>query len=141
MSSKEQIHQLVIQQERAIQAKDIDASMAQYATDVLSFDVVNSLQKVGRDACRERLEAWLAQFPGAFAYTIEQLAVTAGEELAYCHSINYVKGTRVSGDEIDMRWRATVCYQQTNGQWLITHEHSSVPFDVETGKALMSLKP
>ncbi len=27
------------------------------------------------------------------------------------------------------------------GRWLITHEHSSVPFDVGSGKALLDLQP
>lgn len=55
MSSTKQIEQLIRQQEQAIQQKDIDRVMAQYSRDVVSFDVVDTLQKVGKNACRERL--------------------------------------------------------------------------------------
>ena len=37
--------------------------------------------------------------------------------------------------------RVTVCFRRTGGRWLIAHEHFSVPFDMESGKALMNLEP
>jgi ketosteroid isomerase-like protein len=40
-----------------------------------------------------------------------------------------------------MFWRATVCFEKLNGQWLVTHEHSSVPFNMETMQASLDLKP
>ena len=140
MTAQEEVEQLVRRQEQAIRAKDIDQAMAQYSNDIVSFDVVNTLQKVGIDACRDRLKSWLSQFPGEFTFDVEDLSTLAGEELAICHSINHVKGMRAGGVEIDMRWRSTVCYRKSGTEWLITHEHSSVPFDPETGKALIDAK-
>jgi ketosteroid isomerase-like protein len=37
--------------------------------------------------------------------------------------------------------RSTVCYRKIDGRWLVTHQHSSVPFDGETGKASLQLEP
>jgi len=37
--------------------------------------------------------------------------------------------------------RATVCYRKIDGKWMIVHEHFSVPFDMETLKASLDLKP
>jgi len=34
-----------------------------------------------------------------------------------------------------------VCYRKLDGTWLVTHEQSSVPFDVESGKASLDLTP
>jgi len=140
MSNKEEIEQLVRQQERAVQLKDIDGAMAHYREDVVSFDVVNTLEKVGIQACRERLVSWLSQFPSEFSYNVEQRSVIASDDLGFCYSFNHVKGVVAGGDEIDMRWRSTTCFQKVQEQWMITHEHSSVPFDPETGKALINLK-
>ena len=39
----------------------------------------------------------------------------------------------------DMWWRATVCCRKINGEWMITHERSPVPFDVESDKASLDL--
>ncbi|GAB3885892.1 nuclear transport factor 2 family protein [Spirosoma agri] len=139
MSNQDQIEQIIRGQEQAVQQKNIDGAMASYSTDIVSFDVVNTLQKVGRQACRERLESWLSQFPSSFSYAIEKLSVVASDELGFGYSFNHVKGALANGDEIDMRWRSTVCFSKRNGNWLITHEHSSVPFDAESGQALIKL--
>ena len=37
--------------------------------------------------------------------------------------------------------RATTCYRKIDGTWMITHEHQSVPFDTESGKASLDLEP
>ncbi|MEZ0612014.1 nuclear transport factor 2 family protein [Fibrella sp. WM1] len=140
MSNQEQIEQLIRGQEQAVQQKNIDGAMAHYSIDVVSFDVVNTLQKVGIESCRKRLESWLDQFPTSFSYAIETLSVVANDELGFGYSFNHVNGLLANGDEIDMRWRSTVCLRKERAQWLITHEHSSVPFDGQSGQALIKLE-
>ncbi|MCF0055282.1 hypothetical protein [Dyadobacter sp. CY356] len=112
MSSQEEIEKLVRQQERAVQLKDIDGAMAQYREDVVSFDVVNTLDKVGVLACRERLASWLSQFPAEFSYSVEQPTIVASEYIAFCYSFNHVKGVLAGGDEIDMRWRSLFVFKK-----------------------------
>jgi ketosteroid isomerase-like protein len=36
---------------------------------------------------------------------------------------------------------STVCLRKIGGKWTVTHEHNSVPFDPETGKPSLDLKP
>jgi ketosteroid isomerase-like protein len=47
----------------------------------------------------------------------------------------------MNGQKSDFWLRWTACYRKANGKWLITHEHVSVPVDMESGKALLDLKP
>jgi len=44
-------------------------------------------------------------------------------------------------EKTDVWVRATVCFRKIDGQWKVTHEHISVPFDMETFKASVHLKP
>jgi hypothetical protein len=37
--------------------------------------------------------------------------------------------------------RATVACKRSDGRWLITHEHISLPFDFEKGGVAMDLVP
>jgi hypothetical protein len=37
--------------------------------------------------------------------------------------------------------RVTVCFRNTEGTWMIVHEHFSAPFDPQSGKALLDLEP
>ena len=137
-----EIRALVEDRARAIRAKDVAAVLAVYAPDVLSFDLIDPLRHTGREAIRTRLEAWLSQFrEGPIGFEVRDLAVTAGGDVAFCHSLNRVDATTTDGQRIDMFWRATSCFRRVDGRWMVTHEHSSVPFDMESGKASLALKP
>jgi ketosteroid isomerase-like protein len=136
-----QIKKLINERGKAVRTKDIDGDMSNIAPDILSFDVVNPLQYVGADALRERAEEWFSSFKGPIGYEIRDLSITTGDEVAFCHSLNRISGTKTDGGEIDMWVRATICLRKLNGQWRVTHEHQSVPFNVENGKASLDLKP
>jgi ketosteroid isomerase-like protein len=72
---------------------------------------------------------------------MRNLSITAGDDVAFCSSLNGVTGTNKDGAKIDMWWRATNGLRKIGGKWLVTHGHSSEPFDVASGKALLDLKP
>jgi len=35
----------------------------------------------------------------------------------------------------------TLCFKKIDGNWLIAHEHVSVPADLASGRAALDLKP
>ena len=138
-TAEAEIRALIEDQAKAIRAKDVDGSVASYAADVLLFDVVNPLQSTGSDAARARLAEWFASFRGPIGYELRDLSIAAGDEVAFCHSLN--RATTTGGQKLDMWWRATVCYRRIDGAWMVTHEHASVPFDVASGRASLDLEP
>ena len=105
------------------------------------FDVVNPLQRVGSEAAKQRLAEWFSTFQGPIGYELRDLSITAGEDVAFSHSLNRVSATTTDGEKLDMWWRATVCYRKLDGRWMVTHEHASVPFDVKSGQASLDLEP
>ena len=136
-----QIRKLMDDQVSAVREKDVNRSLSNYSPNILSFDVVNPLQKTGLEARKKRAEEWFSTFQGPIGYELRDLSITASDDVAFCHSLNRVNGTLKDGGVLDMWWRATVCYRKIGGEWTVTHEHNSVPFDVETGKASLDLKP
>jgi uncharacterized protein (TIGR02246 family) len=136
-----QIRALIDDRVKAVRAKDVDVLVSNYAPGVLSFDVVNPLQSTGSDAIRKRLEQWFSSFDGPIGFEIRGLSIAAGDDVAFCHGLSGVTGTRTDGGKINMWYRTTICYRRIDGKWMITHEHDSVPFDVESGKASLDLKP
>jgi uncharacterized protein (TIGR02246 family) len=125
----------------AIRAKDIDALMVHYAPDVLTFDLSPPLQYQGAEAIRKRLSQWFSSFQGPIGLEMRNLSVTAGDDVAFCSSLNGSTGTNKDGAKVEMWWRATNGFRKVDGKWLVTHGHSSEPFDVASGKALVDLKP
>ena len=135
------IRQLFDQWVGAVRAKDVDGSLAGWAPDVVTFDLIEPLQYRGVDAVRRRLEDWFSSFAGPIGYELGDLSVTAGNGVAFAHSLNHVSGTTTDGTTLDMWWRATVCLRKLDGDWLVTHSHTSVPFDMESGQASVGLRP
>lgn len=136
-----QIHTLIDERVKAVRDKDINALLSNHAPDILSFDVINPLQHIGVETVRERAEKWVSSYPGLIGYEIRDLSITTGETVAFCHYLYRVSGTLTDGGKVEMWVRATVCLRKIDGKWMIVHEHQSVPFDPETGKASLNLKP
>jgi ketosteroid isomerase-like protein len=117
-----------------VNAKDLDAIMKVYVPDetLLVFDVAPPRQYVGAKAYRKDWEDFLTLFQGALKFEITDLPITAADALGYSHSIRHVSGTDAQGQPIDLTVRLTDVYRKINGNWLIVHEHASVPVDLDT---------
>jgi len=128
---------------KAFAAKDVNGIMACYTPDasLVVFDLVPPRQYVGAPAYRKDFEELLALFPGPLDVSISDLEVTAaGGDVAFGHSIQHVAGTTKDGKKVDLTVRVTDGYKRVSGQWLIAHEHVSVPVDIFTGKADLTSK-
>jgi uncharacterized protein (TIGR02246 family) len=136
-----QIRQLIEQWGQALYAKDLDTLMSYYAPDILTFDILPPLQYQGVDAYRKNFEAWFAAVQGPIEYETHDLRIVTGEEVAFCHSLNRVRSTRTTGETAETWVRVTVGFRKIGGTWRITHEHVSVPCDMETSHALLDLQP
>ena len=95
----------------------------------------------GQIETRRRAEEWLSSFRGPIGLEIRGLSVTVGDDVAFAHGLNRVSGTMADGQAIGMWLRSTVCFRKIDGQWTVTHQHSSVPLDGESGRASLELKP
>jgi len=125
----------------AIRDKNIEGVMSLYAQEVVSFDIVPPLRYVGADAFRKVWEEVFSSFQGPIGYEIHDLSITVGDDVAFTHSLNRISGTMNTGQKTDLWLRSTACFRKINGKWLIVHHQNSVPVDLETGRAVLSLKP
>ena len=139
-NSEAAIRQIVEARADAVRRGDADAMTADVADDATIFDVIVPLRRRGKSASRSRASEWVALFDGAIGWESRDIEVFADSDVAWCHSLSHVTGTQ-SGNKIDMWFRTTLGLQRRGGSWQIVHEHSSSPFDPETGQAALDLKP
>lgn len=120
-----------------IQAKDLAGVMELYADDVVVFDLMTPYQFVGSRALMERVSDWFKGYEGAISYDFDQLRIHSDESLAVAHALINCSGV-IKGDvrHTNMWMRKTFTFMKQNGDWLISHEHSSEPFDMATGRAV-----
>jgi ketosteroid isomerase-like protein len=138
-----QIHKLLDNWAKAFHDKNLGAIMSMYApgNELVAYDVVPPLRYVGYDAYKKDYRAFLAQYKGPIDVEYRDLAVVAGDTVAFSHGLERMSGTLANGQKSEMWLRFTSCFQKINGRWLDTHDHVSVPADLDKGTALTNLVP
>lgn len=126
---------------KAFEARDLDGIMAVYAPDVVAYDVTPPLQFYGKDAYRKDYSDFLAQFKGPVRVSDPNIHVEQSGSVAFAFGLERLRGTLTNGTPVDVWLRFTDGWKRSNGQWLIAHEHVSVPVDMGTGKARLDLTP
>ena len=129
---------------KALNAKDIDGVMSLFAPNLVSFDIApqfGALRYFGAENKRRAWQEAFATFSGPFAYELHDLNVTTEGELAFVHSLNHLNATLASAQITEMWLRWTACLRRIDGEWVVVHDHVSVPADLEHGRAVLNLTP
>jgi len=143
VSDEAEIRQLLDRWTKAFRAKDIKGIMSIYepGQELVAYDVVPPLQYTGFDAYEKDYQEFLNQFQGPLDVEMRGLTITAGDTVAFSRGLERITGTLKNGEKFDAWLRFTECYRKSNGHWLAIHDHISVPVDLDSGKALLDLKP
>ena len=137
-----QIRQAIDEFTQALRFKNIEKIMLLYAPDVVSFDIQPPLLSVGAEAYRKKWQEAFAGVDGPFGFEVREPRIIVSGEMAYVYSLNHVNLTlKEGGKKVDMWLRWSSCFRKVDGRWIVTHEHISVPTDMETGQAMVNLKP
>ncbi len=126
---------------QTFESKSVDNIMKYYASDILSYDLMAPIQFEGESMWRDNWVSFFNTFKGGIQLTFEDLTVFQSGDLATIRGLTRLQGETATGQNIDMWTRETNVMRKINGEWLIVHDHVSVPMDFVTGKALIDLKP
>ena len=136
-----QIRQQINKIAEGIRAQDLEGLERLYTADVVSFDVEPPLQHVGVAAKMKNWSNVFTFFQDA-TYEVRDLDLTVGDDVAFGHCFGRLSGTLRNGTATSGMWvRATFCFQQVDGNWLIAHDQASVPFDAASGQGVADLEP
>jgi ketosteroid isomerase-like protein len=142
-TTREQIRALLNERAAAITAKDARRAVAHYASEAVSFGLAPPLRYAG-DEVRDPAgpEGWFQTWDGPIGYEIGEPVIEAGDDIAFCHGLTHMTGTKTDGARVDLWFRSTVGLRRTAAGWRITHEHESTPFYMDgSGRAATDLKP
>ena len=134
-SPQAEVKALLDSRVEACQRKDIDRLMSLYSPDVVYFDVVPPLHFTGTDAVRRNFLRWFNEYEGPIGLETHALHLAISGDVAFAHMLHLDKGNVHIPEQQKFWLRSTVCCQRTNGQWLITHEHISLPIDYKGATA------
>ncbi len=125
----------------AVRAMDYEGVKSIYAPDLVSFDIVPPLQHVRAEGKWKNWADVFAAYQAPLDYEIRDLTIIVGEDVAFGRSLNRISGKLKNGNRNDYWLRWTTGFRKIDGNWLMVHDHVSVPTDFESGKSVLNLVP
>jgi ketosteroid isomerase-like protein len=113
----------------AVRRHDLSGILAHHEQDILMFDVPPPLQSRGMDEYKKTWDLFFKYHKPSQAFGIEELAITAGKDVAFAAAIMRCGSDTLSGppEEGGFLFRLTIGLRNVDGAWRIAHEHHSVP--------------
>lgn len=108
---------------KAVQSRDIDGVTDAHPADIVMFDVPGQFN--GADEYRQTWADFFKWFGENGVFEPSDLSIAAGDDVAFSHCMIRCEGSQGDGNYLPVR--LTLCYRKIDGQWMITHEHHSVP--------------
>jgi ketosteroid isomerase-like protein len=140
--STEQIKRRMQDWKRTFEAKDVEGMMTFYAEGQAfsAFDLMPPIEFRGGEQWRQGWGNFFGAFDGPLGLEFSGLEVHANDDLAFARLFIRLQGV-MNGQDTDMWVRTTNCFRLIAGQWLMVHDHVSMPTDFATGQTLTNLKP
>jgi ketosteroid isomerase-like protein len=107
-----------------------------------SYEPLVLRQEPARGKSKNHGQNWVevfAAFQRPLGHEIRGLTISMDGDVAFVHSLNWLSGTLNNGNRSGFWIRATLCWRKIDGNWLVAHDHVSVP--LESGRALLNLEP
>jgi uncharacterized protein (TIGR02246 family) len=136
-----QIRQLMDEFSAAVKARDLNRMLAPYAKDAVIFDAAPAKLSIGPEQYRTHWQEFFDMLSGPISHETRDVSVAADGDLAVAHALAHCAGTQTNGKPMEMWFRLSLAFRKVGGKWLVTHEHTSVPFEPQSMKAATDLKP
>ena len=121
------IRELVQSWARAVRVKDLDGILANHSTDMLMFDVPPPLQSKGIEAYKKTWELFFSWSNDPVVFDIKDMNIIAGSDVAFVAALVRCAGTEKNGERIELEFRLTIGLRRIGDQWIVLHEHHSIP--------------
>jgi uncharacterized protein (TIGR02246 family) len=111
----------------AVRTKDLAGILRHHSADMLMFDVPPPFESRGLEEYRKTWDLFFAWSHEPVVFDIVEMRVTAGRDVAFVAAVMQCSGRETTGQDVQLIFRLTVGLRKTESQWIVTHEHHSIP--------------
>jgi uncharacterized protein (TIGR02246 family) len=111
----------------AVRNRNLPAILRNHSPDILMFDVPPPFQSKGIDAYRKTWDLFFSWAREPTVFDIDEMHVTAGSDVAFVAAAMRCAEREASGEDVELDFRLTIGLRKVEDQWVIVHEHHSVP--------------
>ena len=91
------------------------------------FDVPPPLASKGIEAYRKTWNLFFSWAHDPVVYSINEMDITASDNVAFVTALMRCAGRETSGQDIELDFRLTIGLRKIGDQWIVIHEHHSIP--------------
>ncbi|MDP4551927.1 nuclear transport factor 2 family protein [Alkalihalobacillus macyae] len=129
----------------AVYEQDAEKFLSTYAADIHIYDCWGKWESRGISSWRQNVIEWfngLSEEGDVLKVDFDDLTIEENTNVAFAHcAVTFVAYREKPEEKLrEMTNRFTFGLRKVNESWLITHEHSSLPIDMKTGKGMFNLK-
>lgn len=106
-----------------------DEILKHHSANLMIFDVLPPMKYESAESYRRSWDEWQPDTQGEAVFNLENLTITAGNDVAFAHSFIRCGGTLPDGRTFQDLVRATFCLIKVNGSWVVEHQHVSKPYE------------
>jgi uncharacterized protein (TIGR02246 family) len=122
-----EIRRIFDQWSKAVRDKDLETIRAHHHPDILMFDVPPPFLSRGIDAYMGTWDLFFTCTPTDVKFDFDHLEIQASPEVAFLTAIGHCRNTEPDGQVLPLDFRLTMGLRKIDGQWVILHEHHSLP--------------
>jgi len=111
----------------AVRRKDLSGILRHHSPGMLMFDVPPPVQSKGIEAYEKSWDLFFSWSHDPVVFDIGEMNITAGNDVAFVTAVMRCAGTEANGDDIELDFRLTVGLRKIDDQWIVVHEHHSIP--------------
>lgn len=128
-SDEKLLRKMIADWSAAARNRDYAAVLAHHSPTLLMFDVPPPFQSEGLDAYRKTWDLFFGMMADPPTFDFCDVRVTVGTDLAFATAQGKCLSLEKDGVVSEVHFRLTMCFEKLDGNWMIVHEHHSVPVD------------
>jgi uncharacterized protein (TIGR02246 family) len=121
------IRSLVESWAAAVRKKDVPGILRNHSPSVLMFDVPPPLKSEGIDAYEKTWDLFFEWAPDPVVFDIQEMEVNAGHDVAFVTALMRCSVREKTAQYEPLDFRLTMGLRKIDNQWIVLHEHHSIP--------------
>ena len=111
----------------AVRRRDFQGILQNHSSDMVMFDVPPPFQSNGIEAYKKTWDLFFSCSIDPIIFDITAMTITAGRDVAFVVATMRCTEPGPDGARKGLDFRLTIGLCKIGNQWMITHEHHSVP--------------
>lgn len=126
-ADESEIRRIFDQWSKAVRDKDFETIRAHHHPNILMFDVPPPFLSRGIAAYMETWDLFFACTSTQVKFDFDHLEIHVSPEVAFLTAIGHCRNIEPDGQVLPLDFRLTMGLRKIDGQWIILHEHHSLP--------------